>query len=39
MVTQTPIPYWLSLPWAETSAWAGTVSQVQAEDQAARERE
>lgn len=24
MVSHTPIPYWLSLPWAETRAWVLT---------------
>jgi hypothetical protein len=28
MVTYTPIPYWLSLPWVETCVWAFTVLQV-----------
>lgn len=39
MATYTPIPYWLSLPWVATRAWAATVAEVQAEDRAAQERE
>jgi len=32
MSTHTPIPYWMSLPWAETCAWVDAVIEVQAED-------
>jgi hypothetical protein len=32
MATHTPIPYWLSLRWAETRAWSETVVQIQSED-------
>jgi hypothetical protein len=32
MVLHTPIPYWLSLPWAETCTWSAKANQVQAED-------
>lgn len=38
MVTYTPIPYWLSLPWVETCAWSATVLRVQEEDREAAER-
>jgi hypothetical protein len=39
MVTYTPIPYWLSLPWGDVCAWSRTVKQVQDDDRAASERE
>jgi len=38
MATHTPIPYWLSLPWADACAWARTVVDIQLEDRAAAER-
>jgi hypothetical protein len=38
MATYTPIPYWLSLPWAEACAWSSAVAKIQAEDRAATER-
>jgi hypothetical protein len=31
MVTYTPIPYWLSLPWVDACAWSAVVLQVQDE--------
>lgn len=38
MVTYTPIPYWLSLPWVQTRGWAETVIRIQEQDRAASER-
>lgn len=32
MSTHTPIPYWLSMPWAEARAWFHTVVQIENED-------
>jgi hypothetical protein len=32
MVTYTPIPYWMSLPWVDACAWSNTVAAIQDED-------
>jgi hypothetical protein len=32
MLTHTEIPYWLSLSWVQTCAWATSVKRVQDED-------
>ncbi len=31
MVTHTPIPYWMSLPWADARAWAESVIEIHRE--------
>lgn len=32
MWTNTPIPYWLSLPWRELRAWANTALELKRAD-------
>lgn len=29
MATQTPIPFWLSMPYAEACAWSHTIARIQ----------
>ena len=39
MSTNTPIPYWLSLPWARAWDWCDTIVDIQATDRAAAKAE
>ena len=37
MVTYTPIPYWLSMPWGDVCEWEQTVIAIREEDSPAEQ--